>query len=44
MDVSAREALSLLAALRSASLPEGPVALSPSYLRRVARVGALPAN
>ena len=44
MDVSAREALSLLAALRSAPLPEGPVALSPSYLRRVARVAALPAN
>ena len=44
MDVSAREALSLLAALRSASLPEGPVALSLSYLRRVARVEALPAN
>ena len=44
MDVSAREASSLLAALRSAPIPEGPVALSPLYLRRVARVEALPAN
>lgn len=44
MDASTREALSLLNALRSAPIPEGPVALSPPYLRRVARVEALPAN